>query len=502
MIADRYALKDPSDNGLVSVEAVRRAAAIDLNRPWVLQLTDKLGLVTATMVPALVAASAGPGSAASELLTATVVAGLWFACISVALAATRTTLGALGPLAGVARGTAVAAILTTALGVWFPIVELRPLAVAGLAVAVLVLATAWETFAVRRLRPPLRLLLVGPREACDPLARELVARGDRRFTLAGVVVNESRANETGRFVVGSISNFSRVVESARPDLVALVPGCDRPAVFPKLVEAASSGFRVLELPQFYEYAFGRVPLRDLPEAWFMSVMHAYQRPYSRLAKRSVDLVGGALLLLLFAPLLPLLALMVRLTPGPVILRQSRLGEHGRPFTIYKFRTMRADAEKFGHAVWAVENDPRITLAGRVMRRLRLDELPQIWNVVRGEMSIVGPRPERPEFVDQLLEAMPFWTRRHLVRPGLTGWAQVNRGYAADTEGSLEKLSFDLWYVRHRSLTVDLVICFRTLAAVVRGERPAAATAASSELEQPLLALVRNAIAGQLDATGV
>jgi exopolysaccharide biosynthesis polyprenyl glycosylphosphotransferase len=273
-------------------------------------------------------------------------------------------------------------------------------------------------------------------------------------------------------------------------------------VFPKLVEAASSGFRVLELPQFYEYAFGRVPLRDLPEAWFMSVMHAYQRPYSRLAKRSVDLVGGALLLLLFAPLLPLLALMVRLTPGPVILRQTRLGEHGRPFTIYKFRTMRADAEKFGHAVWAVENDPRITLAGRVMRRLRLDELPQIWNVVRGEMSIVGPRPERPEFVDQLLEAMPFWTRRHLVRPGLTGWAQVNRGYAADTEGSLEKLSFDLWYVRHRSLTVDLVICFRTLAAVVRGERPAAATAGSSELEQPLLALVRNAIAGQLDATGV
>jgi lipopolysaccharide/colanic/teichoic acid biosynthesis glycosyltransferase len=204
--------------------------------------------------------------------------------------------------------------------------------------------------------------------------------------------------------------------------------------------------------------------------------------------------------LLFAPLMPVLALLVRMTPGPVILRQTRVGEYGRQFTIYKFRTMTADAEHAGHAVWAVENDPRITAAGRVMRRLRLDELPQIWNVVKGDMSIVGPRPERPEFVEQLHAAMPFWTRRHLVRPGLTGWAQVNHGYAADTEGSLEKLSFDLWYVRHRCLTVDLMICFRTMAAVVRGERPGAETA-SSELDQPLLALVRTAVAAQAPANG-
>ena len=153
----------------------------------------------------------------------------------------------------------------------------------------------------------------------------------------------------------------------------------------------------------------------------------------------------------------------------MLLRQTRVGEHGELFLMYKFRTMRVDAEAPGEAVWATENDPRVTSVGRIMRRFRLDELPQIWNVLNGDMSIVGPRPERPEFIDQLLESVPFWARRHLVKPGITGWAQVKRGYTADTKGSLEKLSYDLWYIRHRSLTTDAVICARTLAAILRGE---------------------------------
>jgi len=136
--------------------------------------------------------------------------------------------------------------------------------------------------------------------------------------------------------------------------------------------------------------------------------------------------------------------------------------------MYKLRTMRVDAEA-GGAMWAARDDPRVTAAGRLLRRFRLDELPQIWNIVKGDMSLVGPRPERPEFIDELLEVVPFWERRHLVKPGITGWAQVNRGYTADTEGSLEKLSYDLWYIRHCSLTVDLVICWRTLGAVLHGE---------------------------------
>jgi lipopolysaccharide/colanic/teichoic acid biosynthesis glycosyltransferase len=183
----------------------------------------------------------------------------------------------------------------------------------------------------------------------------------------------------------------------------------------------------------------------------------------------MDVVSALLLLLLTAPLFPLLALLVRLTPGPVIYSQVRVGENGREFTIYKFRTMRPNTEAPTEAVWATRDDPRATGPGRLMRRMRLDELPQIWNVLKGDMSLVGPRPERPELVDELVESVPFWTRRLLVKPGITGWAQVKRGYAGDTEGSADKLGYDLWYIRHRSLTVDLAICLRTIATVLRAE---------------------------------
>jgi exopolysaccharide biosynthesis polyprenyl glycosylphosphotransferase len=190
----------------------------------------------------------------------------------------------------------------------------------------------------------------------------------------------------------------------------------------------------------------------------------YRRPYSQFAKRTFDVTVSLVLGLLVCPVLPVLALLVRRS-GPVIFRQVRLGEGGRPFTIYKFRTMRVDAEANG-AVWASEHDPRITPVGRFLRKMRLDELPQLWNVLRGEMSIVGPRPERPEFVAQLEAEVPFWGRRHLVKPGVTGWAQVRRGYTADAAGTGDKLSYDLWYLRHRSLVVDLAICVKTFSTLV------------------------------------
>jgi len=178
------------------------------------------------------------------------------------------------------------------------------------------------------------------------------------------------------------------------------------------------------------------------------------------------------LLLLTLPLFPLLAVFVLQTDGPVILRQVRLGEHGKLFTIYKFRTMRADAEALGKAVWASAQDPRLTRTGGVMRRLRLDELPQLWNVFRGDMSLVGPRPERPEFLSDLSQHLPYWTHRHLIKPGLTGWAQVRQGYAASADETATKLSYDFWYLRHRSLTVDLAILLRTVLVVLQGDRTA------------------------------
>jgi lipopolysaccharide/colanic/teichoic acid biosynthesis glycosyltransferase len=166
---------------------------------------------------------------------------------------------------------------------------------------------------------------------------------------------------------------------------------------------------------------------------------------------------------------PILWLVVRRTAGagPVIFTQTRLGEGGKHFTIYKFRTMRADAE-VGGALWAAQDDPRVTRVGKVMRKMRLDELPQLVNVLKGDMSVVGPRPERPEFLEPLQEAVPFWTRRHLVKPGITGWAQVRRGYTADAEGTADKLSYDLWYLRHRSLVIDLAVCVKTFTTLLTG----------------------------------
>jgi len=166
----------------------------------------------------------------------------------------------------------------------------------------------------------------------------------------------------------------------------------------------------------------------------------------------------------------LIALLVRLSgPGPILYRQTRAGEAGVPFDILKFRTMADGAEADGKAAWAEEKDPRVTRLGRTLRRYRLDEIPQIWNVLRGEMSVVGPRPERPEFVALLEREIPHWSRRHLVKPGVTGWAQIRHGYTADPLGAAEKLAYDLYYIKHRGVLLDLMIVLRTLRVVLRGD---------------------------------
>ena len=201
----------------------------------------------------------------------------------------------------------------------------------------------------------------------------------------------------------------------------------------------------------------------------MSVHHLYQRPYTRMTKRILDVVGATAVLVLTLPVLALAAFVVRVSSsGPVLFRQVRLGESGKTFEMLKFRTMVDGAEEPGEAIWAAERDPRITPIGRVLRKTRIDEFPQLWNVLRNEMSLIGPRPERPEFVELLEREVPFWTRRHLVKPGVTGWAQVSNGYTADAEGTAEKLSYDLYYLKHRSLVLDLAIIAKTVKILLSG----------------------------------
>jgi len=171
---------------------------------------------------------------------------------------------------------------------------------------------------------------------------------------------------------------------------------------------------------------------------------------------------------ILAPLMLLVALLVRLTsPGPALYRQLRVGRNGSLFSVYKFRSMRIDAEKETGAVWAAKNDPRVTRLGKTLRRLRIDELPQLFNVLKGEMSIVGPRPERPEFVATLSEQIPFYRQRHCIRPGITGWAQINHKYGDTIEDTVTKLEYDLYYIKNLSPSLDFYIIFQTLKVMVQ-----------------------------------
>jgi exopolysaccharide biosynthesis polyprenyl glycosylphosphotransferase len=422
------------------------------------------------------------GSWQERSAAAAIQALIWGLSMRFAQTLGGAALTALGPRVAVGRGILFAAVVSTAAAAWLPDehgIATRMLLVAPVA---FVAGAGWETFALRHVAPAVRLLLVGTSEtAPETLQREIRRGRAGGYELIGVVPGPASSSEAVEpiSILGGVGELDRVIAEHRPDLVVLTPA-KHEETFRRLLDAAEAGFRVVTFAEFYEYAFGRVPIEDLPHEWFMSVLHLYRRPYSRVAKRSIDIVGALLLIFLMLPLFPLLALLVRSSPGPVFLRQIRLGEHGRLFTIYKFRTMRADAERGGQAVWAGAHDPRVTTTGLFMRRFRLDELPQLWNVLRGDMSLVGPRPERPEFLEELSQSVPNWTRRHLVKPGLTGWAQVRQGYAASAEATAVKLSYDLWYLRHRSLTVDLAILLRTTFAVARGDRgapvPATATA--------------------------
>ena len=402
-------------------------------------------------------------------MSATAITALWYAAIRAAAPATRLIMPALGAVGVAAAGSIAGIASVSAASMWIPWLHLEPHTALEMTLVIFLFSACWEGVVGRSVAVRRRILIVGANDGGAEIVGELAITKDTRFEVIGFVDDE-RETETIAGVprFGGIEDLAAVLDDHRPDLVVVAVSRNRPEVFASLLQSAGNGFEILGLPEFHEQAFGRVPLAHLTPAWFMSILHFYRRPYTQLAKRTFDVVVAASGLLLAAPLFPLLFLFVRRTPGPAIFRQTRLGEGGRHFTMYKFRTMREDAEEAGLPLWAEERDSRMTPGGRLMRKTRLDELPQLWNVLKGDMSIVGPRPERPEFLEYLQQAVPYWTRRHLVKPGITGWAQVRRGYTADADGTADKLSYDLWYLRHRSLMIDLAICAKTAGIVFSG----------------------------------
>lgn len=238
----------------------------------------------------------------------------------------------------------------------------------------------------------------------------------------------------------------------------------------ELLDCRLSGVLVLDLTSHYERMLGQIRLEALRAGWLIFGGGFRQGPVRTAVKRAFDVVVASVLLVLFSPLMLLTALAIALEDGfPILYRQERVGLNGRLFNVIKFRSMRKDAEKDGTPRWAMKNDTRVTKIGRIIRKLRIDELPQLFSVLKGDMSMVGPRPERAYFVDQLTKEIPFYAVRHSVKPGVTGWAQVRYHYGASKEDAVQKLQYDLYYVKNHSLLLDLVILFETVGVVVSGK---------------------------------
>jgi len=238
----------------------------------------------------------------------------------------------------------------------------------------------------------------------------------------------------------------------------------------ELLDCKLHGIRVLDIAKHFETNLGQIRLDSVSPGWLIFGEGFNQGFWRTAIKRAFDLIGALVLLAVAAPLMLLTAVLILLESGaPILYRQERVGREGRLFNVVKFRSMRTDAEKDGVPRWATSGDSRVTRIGKVIRKLRVDELPQLFSVLKGDMSLVGPRPERPFFVDKLTAEIPFYAARHSVKPGLTGWAQVRYHYGASIEDTAEKLQYDLYYVKNHSLFLDLVILFETVGVVLTGK---------------------------------
>jgi len=328
---------------------------------------------------------------------------------------------------------------------------------AGTLVGISVVAAVLEAVFLRLGRRP-RVVVVGSAAAIRGLQDTVDRAGHASFDLVGTVLCKgSPARRVSQALEGIATAASAGVEVIVIEDHAVA---DSAIAF---VLDENLPLRLIGYVDFWENAFWCMPMPFLSDRWFACLVHVRQLP-EHPSKRFFDLLTASLGLLVAAPVFLLIALLVSLTPGPVIFRQTRIGRAGKAFTIYKFRTMIRAAESDGEALLAARYDSRLTGVGGILRRTHLDELPQLWNVLRGEMSIVGPRPERRELIEKLEATVPFWNRRLLKRPGVTGWAQLRCGYACDTEGMARKLSHDLWYFRRQSLRLDIALCLLTVKA--------------------------------------
>ena len=315
-----------------------------------------------------------------------------------------------------------------------------------------------------------RILVLGTGETARKVTRQILDQHDFAYDVVGFIDDDaSRIGEriVNPGIVGTPADIGRLIAEHKIDRI-IVGLSDRRGKLPvdELLHAKLRGVRVEEATTTYERVTGKILIDDLRPSWLIFSDGFHVSRLSRWIKRAIDLTLATILAICAAPFMLLTALAVALESGfPVLYCQERVGESGRTFTLFKFRSMRKDAEK-GLPVWATDGDERVTRIGRFIRLARLDELPQFWNILRGDMSFVGPRPERPFFVAELAKEIPFYMQRHAVKPGLTGWAQVKYRYGSSIEDAMEKLRYDLYYIKHLSVFFDLTIVFDTVKVVL------------------------------------
>ena len=298
------------------------------------------------------------------------------------------------------------------------------------------------------------------------------APGD--YQIVGFVAEESNKADdvvVPADVVGKAADLRRIVDELRVSEIILANnGPITGELFQSVMDCYERGVPIRQMAFLYEQLTGRVPVEHVGANWQVVLPVEGRSPFDPYPalKRGIDIALSLVGLALFGVMLPPLALAMWLdSPGPVFYAQDRVGRAGRTFRVYKLRSMVPEAERAAGPIWAVSNDRRVTRVGRLLRRSRLDEAPQLWNILRGDMSLIGPRPERPFFVDRLQTSIPFYRARLVIAPGLTGWAQVNYRYGNTDEDALIKLQYDLYYIRHRSLLLDGLIMLRTVGQVVR-----------------------------------
>lgn len=331
----------------------------------------------------------------------------------------------------------------------------------------------WYNAAVQRPNFLKRVLVVGMSDEARELVEEIIRKPQLGYAITAIIHDgyRDRHNFPGVKIYDTSVDITELIQKLNiSTIITALDVRNDPELVKHLFESLTLQTQYFDLTTFYEKLTGKIPVTNIGHIWFLENLGTSEKGFYEVAKKVVDILLAAAILFLSLPVIPTIALLIKFdSVGPILFRQKRVGFLGRPFTAIKFRSMVEDAEKQGGPQWARPNDPRITNFGQFLRATRLDEIPQLLNVLRGEMSIIGPRPERPEFVHDLERDIPFYNERHLVKPGLTGWAQINFQYGASTGDAFKKLQYDLFYIKNRSLALELGIALKTINIILTGK---------------------------------